>query len=319
MKSHHHKLRLLVLLLVAVVGVSAAATIEPLDDPERSAAAIGEIEKTAYLGVETAPVPRALAAHLGLGRDFGLVVNTVVDGSPAATSLREDDVLTRLDDQMLIDPRQLAVLIRARRPGDEVKLSLIRSGREQVVVLKLGGRESPRSPAWRRRGVPDDGSPPPRWFEFGERAAPALERLREIPGLAREEIEDLRRSLRREGDTRVHIWSWRGAASGLLDLRAGKVTYADEAGSIEVDASGAERRLRVQDAAGKVLFEGPVQTREQREALPPEVQDRLKRLREVTMESPSFEHPGAEAGPTPQKTGASRTNHSDAATGARPM
>lgn len=317
MKSHR-KFRRLALLFVAVAGVSAAANSEPVTTTARPEATLGKVEKTAYLGVETGPVPRALAAHLGLERDFGLVVNAVAEGSPAATSLREDDVLTKLDEQLLIDPRQLAVLILARRPGDEVKLSLIRSGREQVVVLKLGRRELPRLPAWRRRGGPDDGSPPPRWFEFGERAAPALERLREIPGLAREEVDELMRGLRREGGARVHVWSWRGEGSDLLDLRSGKVTYADDAGSIEIDASGAERRLKVQDPNGKVVFEGLVETREQREALPTEVKDRLKRLREITLGSPPREASSAEDGSIPDKAGSPPTSRTNAAIGAQP-
>src|SRR4051812_29811346 len=56
-----------------------------------------EKEKVTFLGVETAPVSRTLAAQIGIGRDTGLVVVRVSEKSPAADVLKEDDVLTKLD------------------------------------------------------------------------------------------------------------------------------------------------------------------------------------------------------------------------------
>ena len=51
----------------------------------------------------------------------GLLVNHVVPGSPAKLAgIEKHDVLHRLDDQYLINPPQLAVLIRTREPGDTV-------------------------------------------------------------------------------------------------------------------------------------------------------------------------------------------------------
>jgi hypothetical protein len=78
-----------------------------------------EKEKVTYLGVETAPVNRTLAAQLGLARDTGLVIVRVAGKSPAADLLKEDDVLTRLDDQILVNQQQLGVLVRGKKEGDE--------------------------------------------------------------------------------------------------------------------------------------------------------------------------------------------------------
>ncbi len=326
-------------LLAAVCGLATshaaaetAPTAEEKKSPKitrsitvtRSDAAPKEVEKLTYLGVETGPVPRALAAHLGLDRDLGLVVNAVAAGSPAAGVLQENDVLKKLDDQLLVDSRQLAVLIRARKPGDEVKLTLVRAGREQVVAAKLGEREAPRAAAWRMLGGPDAGPGGPRVFEFGERGAPALERLREIPGLAREEINDVLRIIGRDGQPpaggpRVHVWSRRGDGSTILNLREGNFTFSDDAGSIEVNASGGSRQLKVKDAAGKVLFEGPVDTPEQRDALPADVKARLKKLDTVTIEfdSAGEARPGAAA--PAEKTRLRRVALPPAGPAARPI
>ena len=107
------------------------------DDDDRM-----EKEKVTYLGVETAPVPRTVSTQLGLARDTGLVVTNVLEKSPAADVLKEDDILTKLDDQILVDTHQLGVLVRARKEGDEVKLTLLRGGKETTVKAKLGGARS---------------------------------------------------------------------------------------------------------------------------------------------------------------------------------
>ncbi len=57
-------------------------------------------------------------------------MRNVVPDSPAAATLKKNDVLTKLDDQLLIEQRQLSVLIRNHKDGDEVTLTYIRGGKE---------------------------------------------------------------------------------------------------------------------------------------------------------------------------------------------
>ena len=99
-----------------------------------------EKEKVTFLGVETAPVNRTLAAQLGLNRDTGLVVTRISDQSPAAAVLKEDDVLTRLDDQILVNQQQLGVLVRAKkdRPWDNPREARILI--ERGVLSIVGGK-----------------------------------------------------------------------------------------------------------------------------------------------------------------------------------
>lgn len=287
----------------------------------RSDSAPKEKEKVTYLGVETGPVPRALAAHLGLDPELGLVVNGVAADSPAALVIQENDVLKKLDDQILVDSRQLSVLIRARKPGDEVKLTLVRAGREQVVTAKLGEREKQLGQAIRLMNWADRGG---RSIDLSDRAGQVFERLRDIPGLGREEMNDVFRIIGREGGPlgagpRVHVWSRRGDGSTILNLREGNFTFSDEAGSIEVNASGGERQLKVKDPSGKVTFEGPVNTEEQRAALPEDVKARLKKLDTVTIDFQGAEpvRPGAAA--PAEKTRHHRVELRPAAPGARPI
>ncbi|MBA4138256.1 MAG: hypothetical protein C0518_13150 [Opitutus sp.] len=247
----------------------------------------GEKEKVTYLGVGTGPVPRALAAHLGLDRDYGLVVNSIAEKSPAAGQLQENDVLKKFEDQLLVDSRQLSVLVRARKPGDEVKLTLVRAGKEQVVTVKLGERELPRVFGF---NVSDFGGDGQGFRFFNGEGGPTIERLRELPGLARDELNDVLRIIGRERGTwfdgpRVHVFNRKlKDGSTILNMAEGNFAFSDDEGAIEINANNGERQLTVKDAQGKILFQGPINTDEQREKLPPEVKERLKKLDTLTID-----------------------------------
>jgi serine protease Do len=267
-------------------------------------------EKVTYLGVETGPVPRALAAHLGLARDHGLVVNAVAENSPASGVLQENDLLKKFEDQLLIDSRQLSVLVRDRKPGDEVKLTIVRAGKEQVVTAKLGERELPRVFGLT---LPDDGDVPALRFFQGE-GGPHIERLRELPGLARDELNDVLRIIGRDRDNwfagpRVHVFNRKlKDGSTILNMAEGNFAFSDDDGSIEIKAEKGDRQLTVKDAAGKVLFQGPINNDEQREQLPAEVKERLKKLDTLTIDfeaDETLEQEGAAVKP-PVKTKTSR-------------
>lgn len=283
---------------VRVVRVADAPPGEPAEPAPQAPR-----EKVAFLGVETAPVPPPLAAHLGLARDMGLVVARVAPDSPSTGVLQEHDVLTKFADQLLVDSRQLSVLVRAKKPGDEVSLTLVRAGKEMIVKAKLGERELPRGFGLR----PMEGGNGFQ-FEFGDKID--IERLRELPGIAREELKDVIRVLGNErphwfAGPRVHVLRREGrGGSTVLNLAEGNFVFSDPEGSVEVNASNGKRQITVKDAAGKVVFDGPIDTDEQRANLPPEVKTRLQKLDGSTIEfeaSEEMQQEGAKLSP-PTKT-----------------
>ena len=97
-----------------------------------------------FLGVSAIPVPRELAVHLPLAEDTGLGVEGIVPGSPAEKAgLEKSDVLMKLDDQILIHPRQLNVLVANHKEGDSVKLTYLRKGEVKEVTVSLAKRDVP--------------------------------------------------------------------------------------------------------------------------------------------------------------------------------
>ena len=92
-----------------------------------------------FLGVNASPPPSELAPHLPIDEDTGLVIEFLAKEGPAAKAgLQERDVLAKLDDQILIHPRQLAVLVANHKDGDQVKVTYVRKGQLQETNVVLG-------------------------------------------------------------------------------------------------------------------------------------------------------------------------------------
>ncbi len=246
-----------------------------------------EKEKVAFLGVETASVNRTLATQLGLARDTGLVVTHIAEKSPAADILKEDDVLTKLDDQILVNQQQLGVLVRAKKEGDEIKLTVIRGGKETTLKAKLGSHEVPKMAGNFMFQNGPGGFGGTMALPFG-----GLAKLRELPGSDDDHARDVLRLIGREhqkflAGPGLRIFRHAGGqGSTILDLPNSNISYSDDDGSIEIKSNDGKRELTVKDAKGKVTFQGPINTVEERKNLPPEV---VKELEKLDNDSISFE------------------------------
>lgn len=232
-----------------------------------------EKEKVAFLGVDTSPVDPALAAQLGLARETGLVVRGIVPDSAAEAVLKKHDVLTKLGDQILIDMHQLGVLVRNQKAGDEVKLTVIRDGKETVVKAKLGEREVPKLAG--AFGMPGFGGGPGGNFFF-QQGGPGMQ-FPEGP-----EAGDVMRMIggdrmRWFAQPRVHVLRHKGEkGSTVLDLPSGSFVFSDDDGSVEISSNNDQRELTVKDKKGAVTYQGSLNTPEDQSKLPADVVERLK-------------------------------------------
>ena len=252
-----------------------------------------EKENVTYLGVMTGPVNRTLSSQLGLPKDIGLVVGSVMKKSPADDLVKCDDVLTKFDDQMLVDTHQLSVLVRAKKEGDEAKLTLFREGKEMTVKVKLGTHEVPKgtNASFFQNGGP--GSIDLQGF-MGQGGMPGLERLRELPGMGADDARDVLRMIEHErgnflSGPGVRIRARAGKGSTIVDLPKSNISYSDDDGSIEIKSDDGKRSLTVKNTKGDVAFQGPINTDEERKKLPADVMKRLEKLEKDTM---SFEAGG---------------------------
>lgn len=83
-------------------------------------------ENTAMLGVLTDKV------------DEGAKITNVTDESGAEKAgLKEDDIITKVDDKKIEDPDDLTKAIRAHKPGDKVNITYLRDKKEQKTTAEL--------------------------------------------------------------------------------------------------------------------------------------------------------------------------------------
>lgn len=101
------------------------------------------LERGAYLGISSVAVDEALGSQLGLPRGVGLRVEYIDPDSPANGALQRHDVLHKLDDQILVNLTQLAVLVRLHQPGEAVSLTFLRGGKSQTATVQLAEKELP--------------------------------------------------------------------------------------------------------------------------------------------------------------------------------
>ncbi len=112
--------------------------------------------KHAFLGIDAQTIPSRVAAELGIAA--GVEVSSVQSGSAAdraglkaATGNKTvngtsyptgGDVIAAIDGTKMSSAQQLKSVISAKRPGDEVELTLVRAGKTETVKVTLGERSS---------------------------------------------------------------------------------------------------------------------------------------------------------------------------------
>lgn len=213
-------------------------------------------EPVSFLGVVTVPAAGALAEQLGLQPGFGLVVENVVPDSPAAAAgIKKFDVLKTAGDQKLVSPDQLAALVRATKDGEEMTLTLLRKGKEEKATAKLVKRapEERESRRFRLRDLLGGSVPEDVMIESG-------------PGESMRKRVIIRPG--KDGDAQV---SARG-------LQSGRVQYKDDKGEIDLEMRDGKTTLKVRKADGTLIFEGPINSDEERKKVPGEWRERVEKI-----------------------------------------
>ena len=97
----------------------------------------GEVQR-ALLGVTIGEVDASMVKDLGLDKPCGVVVASVSDGGAAKEAgVKERDVITKLDDEEVNSVPDLQSRVAQHRPGDSIKLTIIRDGKTVELVATL--------------------------------------------------------------------------------------------------------------------------------------------------------------------------------------
>jgi S1-C subfamily serine protease len=135
------------------VGIGFAIPIDTIRANLEQLKETGEVEH-AFIGISGGTVTPELAKALNLPVDEGVIVQTVVKGSPAdkagleagdtsATIDGEEvqlggDIITEVDGKQLKSMDELIEVIQESKPGDELKLTILRGDKEKTAEVTLG-------------------------------------------------------------------------------------------------------------------------------------------------------------------------------------
>ena len=91
------------------------------------------------LGVTLQPLTDQLAEFLGVPGRKGVLVSSVVEGSPAVGKLKAGDVIVRADNQPIEDLADLTRIVRGKPEGGKLELKAVRDKKEIVITVDLAG------------------------------------------------------------------------------------------------------------------------------------------------------------------------------------
>ena len=247
-----------------------------------------------FLGVETSQVPDVVSEQLGLAKGLGLVVEYIVPNSPAASAgIQQNDILKMLNDQILIEPSQLRKLLQTFSEGTEVTLTILRKGQEQKITVKLAKKEMPQ-----RHSLMPGGNHDLHW-DFDE-TGDLGEQMQELKEQLKEQLGDAQRGMIRGAVIKAHEAARRarddarraareirilsndnGALRGTkIDLGKAQIVFCDGKGEMKLENVNGKKLLTAKDPEGKLLFSGPVETKEDLDKVPADVRQRYEKLQQ---------------------------------------
>ncbi len=262
-----------------------------------------------FLGVAAVGIEPAVRAQLDLPAGTGLAVGDVVKNSPAdKAGLEKYDILTKLDDQILVSGEQFQTLVRLKQPGDAVTLTLLRAAKEKTIKVKLGSHRFPavQTPPrdfqfepWR----PRYGPPPPwdretwrdDWKEWGEHWGEDMQEWgKGMQQWWKEYGKGLEKSLREYledhlGDAetwgpKMERWLERMEEQPRAYMRnfvKAHATIIDEDGKVEITYKDGKKHVTATDPDGDIIFEGFCETDAERKKVPEDV---LKKVDSVKLD-----------------------------------
>ena len=137
------------------VGVGFAVPINTASDVVKQLETTGKV-KRAFLGVSGADVTPDLAKALNLPTDHGALVQQAYKGGPADNAglqggdtqatvggqqvLLGGDIIVKVNDKDVNSMDQVVEAVNNAQPGDSLKLTILRDGRQQDINVTLGER-----------------------------------------------------------------------------------------------------------------------------------------------------------------------------------
>ncbi len=134
---------------VGIGFATPANTVQPVVEQLQQ---FGETRR-GWLGVRIQNIDDAIAETLSLGATRGALVAGVDDKGPSKSAgLKAGDVIVKFDGKPIKESRDLPKLVAATPVGKDVELVIMRGGKEQTKIVKLGRLEDGEKVASKENG-----------------------------------------------------------------------------------------------------------------------------------------------------------------------
>jgi len=243
----------------------------------------------AYLGVGGSQVPELLGEHLKLEPGHGVVVRSLDPAGPAAMAgLTQNDVITKVAGKPVGSHEGLRDAVSAMKPGEEIDVDYIHQGVAKIAKIALAGMPDQAGaivggelkPMERLMldGMPQDQAK--RIQDAIQQNLKAFEDLQRDgdPGMPEQLLGD---AMRKRVEQMMKGIQLQGAlnGNGVNFQSSGTIRMLNPDGSgVELMSQNGGKQVRVLGKNGKVEWEGPYDTPQDKEAVPKEYRDRIDNL-----------------------------------------
>jgi Do/DeqQ family serine protease len=119
------------------IGIGFAIPSSMAKDIMEQLSKDGKVQR-GMLGIGIQDLTEELAESLDMKGQKGVLVNNVTEGSAAEKAgIKKGDVITAINDEKVVDGNSLRNKVAATKPGSEMKLTVLRDGKQQEVTAKL--------------------------------------------------------------------------------------------------------------------------------------------------------------------------------------
>ena len=317
------------LMAAALLPMAAAADNDKKPQPAKPRILAAKGKEATYLGIAMAPIPQIVREQLDLPAGTGIAIGHVAKGSPAEKAkLQVNDIVTKLDDQLIVNAEQFQTLIKTRKPGDEITLSLRRKGKPQQVKVKLGKGNvavqlGQRNVPFRWQG--GEWQPFFGGGNFDLNDPEAMKNLRQAIEQWQKQWQNVEPGKQPNGiqgfgfgfgvpggQGQLRILPAPGGRGGINPLPAqpkiprlpnlpnlpgvkriqinnSTTSISDNTGTYTLSNQNGKKRFKATDPEGELLFEGDVNDEEDRKAVPKNLHQKLDQLENVKRNQKRFE------------------------------
>lgn len=248
---------------------------EPAEQPQQA---------NAFLGLVTLNVPEALATHLLLEPNEGVMVSELVPDSPATKSgINTHDVITRVADNIIRNREDLSRIVSEHKPGDTLRVEIIQKGQKNQLDVVLGERPADIMMGG-GRGIDHmilDGLP----ADQANRLRNLIEQnlgAMDAPGAMfndaamEEAMREMRNRMGRVLENGIEPEQPR--RDGIHFQADATIRLMDEKGSVEIKSNNDGKEVTVRDNNNAITWTGPWDTDQDKAAAPDDVRERVDRL-----------------------------------------